>query len=122
MTTFEEKVCMISRIDNNSEAISIHRTAVYLERFNALYTDLEYLLLDNSHYNAVMLFRKEHNYETMIDDMSVIWHFRKNPTYSHEYLQNVLIDGNKKEISLVKMWIKQAKLLGQIKRRTIRKA
>ena len=119
MTSFED---WISMIRNKDEAISIHRTAVYIERFNILDTDREGLLLDGKYYNAVTRFRKEHNNDIMIDDSSVTWHFRKDPAYADKYLKAVLQDKNEKEIVIVSQWCRLAKALGSIRRRTMRKA
>ena len=121
MNNFEDFINRVSRLRSKDEAISIHRTAVYIERFNTNKHDLDYLLLDVCYYNALKHYMEENPAEILIDDMSVVWHFRSDPAYAEKYLQVSLLDNNKDEISTVSQWYKLAHALGPIRKRVLRK-
>ena len=106
MTEFESLIC---RIRDMSKAINIHRTATHIERLNATKADLDYLLLDNSYYNAVLQYTKGNN-APLVDDESVVWHFRDAPQYAAEYLSSANLDGNHDEIALVSRWYRLARV------------
>ena len=74
----------ISRIEDKAKAISIHRDALYTERLAD--EPQEHSLLDDS----------------IINDESVIWHFRLAPDFADTY--------------------RHARALGPIRRRVLRRA
>lgn len=101
MNNFES---WIHRIEDKAKAISIHRDALYTERLAD--EPQEHSLLD----------------DTIINDESVIWHFRLAPDFADAYIQAVKADGLNDEIAIVSRWYRLARALGPIRRRVLRKA
>lgn len=101
MNNFE---CWISKFEDKTKAISIHRDVLYAERFAE--EPHEHSLLNGN----------------IINDEAVIWHFRLFPDFADAYIQAVYADGFDNEIAIVSRWYRLAHVLGPIKRRVLRKA